>query len=280
MSLEHIAVLAFIQGVTEFIPVSSSGHLVLGHLWLETSTQNAPQDAAIIIDVALHSGTLLAVMVYFRADVKRLLGGLFQLLTRQNAPDGNKNSDEDSDINAARHMIWATLPVLCAAALLMASDLLSVLRQPHIVAWASILFAIPLYAADRYGKASKALDMMSDKNALVMGLAQMLALIPGASRAGVTIMAGRALGFSRESAARYSMLMAMPVIVCFALVGLLDLINSGDWQALGAAVFGAALAAVFAFISIDVFLRLTRKLSLLPFVLYRIGLGVAILSFL
>ena len=284
MSLEHIAVLAFIQGVTEFIPVSSSGHLVLGHLWLETDTQNAPQDAAIIIDVALHLGTLLAVMVYFRADVKRLLSGLFQLLTRQNASDGATDGptdgDENSDIKAARQMIWATLPVLCAAALLMASDLVSVLRQPHIVAWASILFAMPLYAADRYGKASKTLDMMSDKNALVMGLAQMLALIPGASRAGVTMTAGRALGFSREAAARYSMLMAMPVIVCFALVGLLDLINSGDWQALGAAIFGAALAAVFAFISIDVFLRLTRKLSLLPFVLYRIGLGVAILSFL
>ena len=280
MSLEHIAVLAFIQGVTEFIPVSSSGHLVLGHLWLTTDTQNAPQDAAIILDVALHLGTLLAVMVYFRQDVKRLLGGLFQLLTRQNAPDGNKNSDAENDIKAARHMIWATLPVLCAAALLMVSGLLSVLRQPHIVAWASILFAIPLYAADRFGKAGKTLDMMSDKNALILGLAQMLALIPGASRAGVTITAGRALGFSREAAARYSMLMAMPVIVCFALVGLLDLINSGDWQALGAAIFGAALAAIFAFISIDVFLRLTRKLSLLPFVLYRIGLGVAILSFL
>ena len=105
----------------------------------------------------------------------------------------------------------------------------------------------------------------------------MLALIPGASRAGVTIMAGRALGFSREAAARYSMLMAMPVILAFALFGLLDLLAAGNVTALGTAFLGALLAALFAFASIDIFLKLTRRLSLLPFVLYRIALGVTIL---
>jgi len=110
-----------------------------------------------------------------------------------------------------------------------------------------------------------------------MGLAQMLALIPGASRAGVTIMAGRALGFSREAAARYSMCMAMPVILAFALFGLLDLWLVGNIMALGEALLGAMLAAIFAFASIHIFLKLTRRLSLLPFVLYRVGMGAVIL---
>ena len=128
-------------------------------------------------------------------------------------------------------------------------------------------------------KAIRQLSDMAARPALWLGLAQMLALIPGASRAGVTIMAGRALGFSREAAARYSMQMAMPVILAFALWGLLELLSNGNYAALGTALIGAALAAVFAFASIDLFLKLTRKLSLLPFIIYRIGLGVAILLF-
>ena len=148
-----------------------------------------------------------------------------------------------------------------------------------MVAWASIVFAVPLYVADRFVSAEKTLADMADKPALVMGLAQMLALIPGASRAGVTIMAGRALGFSREAAARYSMLMAMPVIAAFALFGLLELVSEAAWEALGEAALGALLAAIFAFVTIDLFLRLTRRMSLTVFVAYRITLGLAILAF-
>ena len=263
MSIEHIVFLALVQGVTEFIPVSSSGHLVLGHQ-LNGGAQTA---AALSLDVALHLGTLAAVMVYFRSDVAQLLGGLVQLA----------KSQPGAAADAARRMIWATVPILGIAALLVATDAIDTLRQPHIVAWASILFAIPLFLADRYG-GNAPLSQMTDKSAAVMGLAQILALIPGASRAGVTIMAGRALGFDRTTAAHYSMLMAMPVIVCFALVGLVELIAANAYQALGHAALGAVLAAGFAFITIDVFLRLTRAMSLWPFVIYRIGLGVAILA--
>jgi undecaprenyl-diphosphatase len=117
------------------------------------------------------------------------------------------------------------------------------------------------------------------KPAFILGLAQMLALIPGASRAGVTLMAARGLGFSREAAARYSMLMAMPVILAFACFGLLELVAMGRYDALGTALLGALLAALFAFATIDLFLKMTRHLSLLPFVIYRIGLGAAILIF-
>lgn len=263
MAFDHILILALIQGVTEFIPVSSSGHLTLAH------GLTALPDHGVAMDVALHFGTLLAVMVYFRTDVIRLISGLGHLPLRRHTEAARE----------ARHMIYATLPVLVAAALVLASGALEALRSAHVVAWASILFAVPLYLADRFTQAEKTLKDMADRPALVMGLAQILALIPGASRAGVTIMAGRALGFSREAAARYSMLMAMPVIAAFALFGLLELIREAAWQALGEAALGALLAAIFAFITIDVFLRLTRRMSLAVFVAYRIALGVAILAF-
>ena len=263
MAFDHILILALIQGVTEFIPVSSSGHLTLAH-----GLTDLP-DHGVTMDVALHFGTLLAVMVYFRADVVRLLRGLVQLPLRRHSEEAQE----------ATHMIYATLPVLLAAALLLASGLLDHLRSAHVVAWASIIFAVPLYLADRFAPAEKTLKDMADRPALLMGLAQMLALIPGASRAGVTIMAGRALGFSREAAARYSMLMAMPVIAAFALFGLLELISEAAWEALGQATLGALLAAIFAFITIDLFLRLTRRMSLAVFVAYRVALGGVILAF-
>ncbi len=263
MAFDHILILALIQGVTEFIPVSSSGHLTLAH---GLSTLD---DHGVAMDVALHAGTLVAVMVYFRQDVIRLLTGLVHLPLR-------RQSDEATQ---AGHMIYATLPVLLAAALVLASGILDSLRSAHVVAWASIIFALPLYLADRFAAADKTLAHMQARPALVMGCAQMLALIPGASRAGVTIMAGRALGFSREAAARYSMLMAMPVIASFALFGLIELVREAAWGALGDAALGALMAALFAFISIDLFLRLTRRISLLVFVLYRLALGGVILAF-
>lgn len=264
MAFDHILILALIQGVTEFIPVSSSGHLTLAHGLTGLS------DHGVTMDVALHFGTLLAVMVYFRADVARLLRGLTHLPLRRQSQEARE----------ATHMIYATLPVLLAAALLLAGGVLDHLRSAHVVAWASIIFAVPLYLADRMAPMQKTLADMADRPALIMGLAQMLALIPGASRAGVTLMAGRALGFSREAAARYSMLMAMPVIAAFALFGLLELISEAAWQALGEAALGALLAAIFAFITIDLFLRLTRRMSLTVFVVYRIALGGGLLVFL
>jgi undecaprenyl-diphosphatase len=263
MAFDHILILALIQGVTEFIPVSSSGHLTLAH------GLTALPDHGVAMDVALHFGTLLAVMVYFRADVMRLMSGLVHLPLRR----------QTQQARAATHMIYATLPVLIAAALMLASGMVESLRSAQLVAWASIIFAVPLYLADRFAPAEKTVSDMADRPAMLMGLAQILALIPGASRAGVTIMAGRALGFSREAAARYSMLMAMPVIAAFALVGLLQLISAAAWGALGQAALGALLAAIFAFITIDLFLRLTRRMSLLFFVAYRIALGATILVF-
>ena len=270
MGLDHLLLLAAIQGITEFIPVSSSGHLQLVH------GLTAYPDHGLVIDVALHAGTLLAVMAYFYRDVGLMLAGARDIIRRR----------PSASAHLVRVLVIASLPVLLAGPVLVALDVTDALRKPEIVAWASIVFAIPLWLADRR-HATRSSDIkareggdpqtISPHQALIIGLAQMLALIPGASRAGVTIMAGLFLGFDRTQAARFSMLLAMPVIGAFALVGFIDLVRAGALEALGAALVAGLLAAIFAFATIHVFLKMTRTIGLLPFVIYRIGLGIGLL---
>ena len=270
MGLDHLLLLAAIQGITEFIPVSSSGHLQLVH------GLTAFPDHGLAVDVALHAGTLLAVMAYFYRDVGLMLVGARDIVRRQ----------PSAPAHLVRVLVIASLPVLLAGATLVVLGVTDALRKPEIVAWASIVFAIPLWLADRRHatrssdiKASEGGDVqtISPRHALIIGLAQMLALIPGTSRAGVTIMAGLYLGFDRTQAARFSMLLAMPVIGAFALVGLVDLVQAGALEALGTALVAGLLAALFAFATIHVFLKMTRTIGLLPFVIYRIGLGIGLL---
>ncbi len=270
MGLDHLLLLAAIQGITEFIPVSSSGHLQLVH------GLTAFPDHGLAVDVALHAGTLLAVMAYFYRDVGLMLVGARDIVRRQ----------PSAPAHLVRVLVIASLPVLLAGATLVVLGVTDALRKPEIVAWASIVFAIPLWLADRRHatrssdiKASEGGDVqtISPRHALIIGLAQMLALIPGASRAGVTIMAGLYLGFDRTQAARFSMVLAMPVNGAFALVGLVDLVQASALEALGMALVAGLLAALFAFATIHMFLKITRKIGLLPFVIYRIGLGIGLL---
>ncbi len=270
MGLDHLLLLAAIQGITEFIPVSSSGHLQLVH------GLTAFPDHGLAVDVALHAGTLLAVIAYFYRDVGLMLVGARDIVRRQ----------PSAPAHLVRVLVIASLPVLLAGATLVVMGVTDTLRKPEIVAWASIIFSIPLWLADRRHamrssdiKASEGDDVqtISLRHALIIGLAQMLALIPGASRAGVTIMAGLYLDFDRTQAARFSMLLAMPVIGAFALVGLVDLVQTGALEALGTALVAGLLAALFAFATIHVFLKMTRTIGLLPFVIYRIGLGISLL---
>ena len=270
MGLDHLLLLAAIQGITEFIPVSSSGHLQLVH------GLTAFPDHGLVVDVALHAGTLLAVMAYFYRDVGLMLAGARDVVRRQ----------PSAPAYLIRVLVIASLPVLLAGATLVMLGVTDALRKPEIVAWASIIFAIPLWLADRRYttlssdiKASKRGDLqtIAPRQALIIGLVQMLALIPGASRAGVTIMAGLYLGFDRTQAARFSMLLAMPVIGAFALVSIVGLVQAGALETLSTALVAGLLAALFAFATIHLFLKMTRKVGLLPFVIYRIGLGIGLL---
>ncbi|MDC1482528.1 undecaprenyl-diphosphate phosphatase, partial [Ascidiaceihabitans sp.] len=184
MSLFHLFILAVIQGLTEFLPVSSSGHLIL----LPSLTDAADQGLA--IDVAVHVGTLFAVVMYFRTDVRTVLIGCTRLVRGRADTDGAR---------LALYLAVATIPVVIAGLIFKITGLNDLLRSASVIGWTMLVFGIVLYWADRTGAHTKTDSDWSMQDAIIMGLAQVLALIPGTSRSGITITAARKLGYAREN---------------------------------------------------------------------------------
>jgi len=259
MTLIHLFLLAIVQGVTEFLPVSSSAHLVLFPKVVGV------MDQGLIMDVAVHIGSLLAVLVFFYKDVLKLAHTTLMY-----------TKAEEQDRNLLKHLIIASLPVVIAGAVLH-YYIPDGLRNVMWIAWASIGFGLLLWAADHFGKTHKSVSDMTVKNAFWIGMAHICALFPGASRSGVTMSMARACGLSRVEAARFSLLIGIPVIAGAGTVGLYDLIRTGNIQ-LGYDVF---VAIIFSFLSalgaIMVMMKFLKHFNFLPFVLYRVVLGGIIL---
>ena len=261
----HIAVLTIVQGITEFLPVSSSGHLVLVPLvtgW---------QDQGLVMDVAVHVGTLVAVLVYFAGDLWRMVLGWV----------GGHWRRHDRQLGRALgfYVIVSAVPVIVAGGLLYVMGH-AVLRDPEVVAWATIGFGVLLYVFDRIGLTVRSVEHMTFGHALFIGLAQVLALIPGASRSGVTMTAARWLGYERPDAARFSMLMSIPVIAASGAVAGYEVWTQGDPIVYANAALAAALSFVVALMAIAALLALLRHVSFTPFVIYRLLLGGAVLVWL
>ena len=262
MPLFHLIILALIQGVTEFLPISSSGHLALYPIL------TGEEDQGQSIDVAVHVGTLLAVLIFFRQDVLRLIEGLISLI---------RLDHRSQNARLAILLIASTIPVVIAGALLSLSGLSDHLRSIAVIGWATLIFGVALYLADRMGGQSKQTDDWRMRDAIAMGLAQVTALIPGASRSGVTMTMARWLGYQRVDAARLSMLMSIPTIVAAGALTSLKLVSSGD-LALGQDALIAAILAFFAALAaLAVMMRMLRTWSMTPFVIYRLILGVILL---
>lgn len=262
MTLIQIVVLAVIQGIAEFLPVSSSGHLALTPVLLGW------RDQGLIIDVAVHVGTMGAVIIYLWRDVWTMLQGLARLAGGQ----------VDDGARLAGLVLIASIPVIVAgfAVKLWLGD---ALRTPAVIGWSFIGFGLLLYGGDRLGLTILKIKHMKSGGALMIGLAQVLALIPGASRAGVTITMARMMGFERRDAARFSMLLSIPAIAGAGTLAVLDLIESGDAALQADAVLAALLALVAALLAITVMMSWLRRASFTPFVYYRIAVGALILWF-
>ena len=260
MPLFHLVILALVQGLTEFIPVSSSAHLILPAQLFEGF-----EDQGTGIDVAAHVGSLGAVMLYFRREMRDLVRGAGQVLRLRPGAEGR----------LLLLLAAATVPFLIVAAALALSGVADALRDPLVIAWASIGFGLVLWLADR---TPQRLTRLPDRvgPAVAIGLAQCLALIPGTSRSGITMTAARFLGYDRTGAARFSMLLSIPTIAASGLYLATDL-GEGGGTALGPALIVAALSFGAAYLAIDLFLRLTRSVSYTPFVIYRIALGAVLL---
>lgn len=261
MPLFEIFVLAAIQGITEFLPVSSSGHLRIASEFFGIS------ENTLVMDVAVHVGTLFAVMLYFWRDLFSMSHGIVDV-ARGRRSDGAR---------LAGFLIIATIPIALAGYFGKAL-IENELRTLEIVGWTTIGFGLLLYVADRSGMRILRIDHMNLSNAVIIGLAQVLALIPGTSRSGITITAARFLGYERAEAARFSMLLSIPAIAGAGLLVGLQLAETGDAVLTRGAVIAAALSFVTALAAIALFLRLLRVSGFGPFVIYRIALGGLLLA--
>ncbi|MHA3913495.1 undecaprenyl-diphosphate phosphatase [Halovulum sp. GXIMD14793] len=262
MSLFHLLLLALVQGITEFLPVSSSGHLIL-----LPSITGAP-DQGTALDVAVHVGTLAAVMLYFRADVARMLRGVPGLL---------RLDLSHPDTRLAFLLAVATVPVVIAGLAMKLTGLADTVRDPAVVGWATIVFGLLLFWADRKGPVEKTDADWCLTDAIKMGLWQAVALIPGTSRSGITITAARMLGYARHDAARLAMLMSIPTILASGVLLTGDVVAQANWALARDAAIAAAMAFVAALGALALMMRLLRSVSFTPYVIYRMVLGAAIL---
>lgn len=262
MALLHIVVLALVQGLTEFLPISSSAHLIL------VPTITGWPDQGIEIDIAVHVGSLGAVIAYFHRDIvalasgaRGLVGGPWTVQTR-----------------LLLLFALSTLPIIAAGALFAALDIVDALRSAEVIGWATLLFGILLYVVDRFSPSGRTMEEITVASALLIGIAQILALIPGTSRSGITMTMARLLGMTRSQAARFSLLLSLPTILAAGGYASLKLARA-DEAALGVdAVIAAILAFISAFVAIALLMRWLQHASFTPFVIYRVVLGLALLG--
>ncbi len=268
MILYHIILLAVIQGLTEFLPVSSSGHLGLFHCFTDQCDHWDAEN--ITMDIAVHVGTLLSVLLYFWRDVIKMLLG---------AKDIGTGKAKTENANLLLFVLISSIPVIIVGLglKLVEPDWLKTL---HVIAWATIIFGIVLWWADSKNTADKQIKDLTLKDAALIGLAQILALIPGTSRSGITMTAARFLGFSRKESAHYSLLLAMVAISgAGALIGL-DLIKDADIQLGINALIAVFLSFISGLLAIALMMKFLEKCTFTVFAVYRIILGGGLLALL
>lgn len=260
MSTLQITILAIIQGITEFLPISSSGHLLVTPYLLGW------KDQGLLMDVAVHVGTLGAVIVYLRRDVTDMAMAPFRL-----------GSDEGRrGLVMIFYLVAATIPIVIAG-FLVKQHFGNGIRSVALTGWATLGFGVLLYLSDRVGMTYRRMEHMKLGAAVAIGLSQILALIPGASRSGTTMTAARFLGFERSEAARFSMLLSIPAILGAGTLGTLDVIESGDAQLQADVLLAIVLSFVAALVSIMLMMRWLARATFMPFVIYRLVLGTALL---
>ncbi len=263
MPIEQLLTLAIVQGLTEFLPVSSSGHLNLVHLLMTRWEDQGP-----LMDVAVHVGSLGAVMIYFWRDMVMLLAGLGNLLRGKMTSEGR----------LLLYLIVATLPILAVGYAVVQSGLLADLRTLAVIAWANLGFAVLLWMADANGLTIRRIEHTSLFDAALIGLAQVFSVIPGASRTGVTMTMARFLGYERPDAARISMLLSIPTILALGLATGYELQATGDLALQEDAILAAGLSGIAALLSIWVMMALMRRTTMFVFVVYRFVLGAVLLA--
>lgn len=261
MFLEQIIVLALIQGVTEFLPISSSGHLIL------VPALTGWPDQGVLTDMVTNVGSLLAVIIYFWRDVVSMFRGLLDAAQRRTTYNSN----------LLLNVAIGTIPIILVGIVMKLTHLDDHIRSATLVAVNAIVFGILLYIADAFGLLRNTVRDLNWKSALMIGGAQALSLSPGTSRSGITMTAGRALGMVRPEAARFSFLLSIPANAAASILIIGDALKSGVTLS-GPVILTGVLTFFIALGTISFLMRLLRSMSFLPFVIYRVILGGALLG--
>ena len=250
LSSIEILILSVIQGVSEFVPVSSAAHLVLVSEYYSFNSQN------LLIDICLHLGSLLAIIFYFRND-------LFNFI---------KNK------NFLVKILIATIPIIPVGYILYQTGLIERLRSLEVIAWMSIIFGILLYIRDKSKITKKINSEFTNKSAIIIGLFQILALVPGVSRAGITITSGRLLGFNRFDSAKISFFLAIPALSAASFLGIYNINKEESVELNFLAIIAVIFSFIISYITIAFFLNFIKKFSLKIFIIYRIILSLFLLA--
>ncbi len=246
-----IFILSVIQGITEFLPISSSSHLILVADYLQYDNQN------LSIDVSLHIGSFLAVIYYFKEELFSFLKNKILFLK----------------------IFFSSIPIMIVGFILVKYDLINQLRSLEIIGWTTIIFGVLLYVSDKSETFKNIQSNFDYKSAIFIGLFQILSLIPGVSRSGISITAGRFLKFKRLDSAKISFLLSIPTLAAVSFFGLINLVNSDNLEFSLLNIFSIFLSFIFSLITIIFFLRFIKKFNLNIFVMYRVILGLLILYF-
>jgi len=249
LSSVEILILSAIQGISEFLPVSSAAHLVLVSKYYAFVNQN------LLIDICLHLGSLIAIIVYFRND-------LFHFIRNR---------------NFLIKILVGTIPIIPAGYLLYQTGLINQLRNLEVIGWMSLLFGILLYISDKSNVTMK-MDKFTNKSAIIIGLFQVLSLIPGVSRSGITITSGRMLGFNRFDSARISFFLSIPTLAAASSIGIYNIYKEGSAELNFLAIIAVIFSFIFSYITIALFFNFIKKFSLNIFIIYRIILSLFILG--
>jgi undecaprenyl-diphosphatase len=249
LSSVEILILSAIQGISEFLPISSAAHLILISKYYSFNNQN------LLIDICLHLGSLIAIILYFRNDLFNFKNNR-KFLTK---------------------ILIATIPLIPVGYILFQSELIEHLRSLKTIAWTTLIFGIFLYISDKNKIVKNIENNFSTKSAIIIGLFQVLALIPGVSRSGITITSGRLLGFNRFDSAKISFMLAIPALTAASIIGLYNIYKQESNELNFLAIIAVIFSFIFSYITIAIFLNFIKKFSLKIFVIYRIFLSLILL---
>ena len=249
LSSIEILILSIIQGASEFLPVSSAAHLVLVSKYYEFNNQN------LLIDICLHLGSLIAIILYFRKDLFNFIQNRSFLIK----------------------ILIGTIPIIPIGYILYVTGLIDQLRSLKVIGWMSLIFGVLLYVSDKVKVTKKINTEFTNKSAIIIGLFQVLALIPGVSRSGITITSARLLGFNRFDSAKVSFFLSIPTLTAASLLGIYSIYIENSSELNFLAIVAVIFSFIISYLTIAIFLNYIKKFSLNIFVIYRILLSLLLL---